>query len=124
MPTYDYRCPNGHAFEVFQKMSDEPGAPCPDCGADAERQLSGGAGFLFKGEGFYITDYRSDSYRKAAEKDRKAREGASSGSSSAAGSSAEGSSAASGGGSSSPSDAGSKPEAPAAPSSGSAGADA
>jgi len=70
MPTYEYRCPEGHAFEVFQKMSDEPGADCPECGRAAERQLSAGAGFLFKGEGFYITDYRSDSYRKAAEKDR------------------------------------------------------
>ncbi|MDT8367691.1 MAG: FmdB family zinc ribbon protein [Longimicrobiales bacterium] len=69
MPTYEYRCPNGHAFELFQKMSDEPGAPCPECGADAERQLSAGAGFLFKGEGFYITDYRSESYRKAAERE-------------------------------------------------------
>ena len=71
MPTYEYRCPScGHVFDVFQKMSDEPGAECPECGAAAERQFSAGAGFLFKGDGFYITDYRSDSYRKAAEKDR------------------------------------------------------
>ena len=66
MPTYEYHCPNGHAFDVFQKMSEEPGAECPECGAAAERQFSAGAGFLFKGDGFYITDYRSDSYRKAA----------------------------------------------------------
>lgn len=67
MPTYEYRCPAcHHEFEKFQKMSDKPGAPCPECGADAERLLSGGAGLLFKGSGFYITDYRSDSYRKAA----------------------------------------------------------
>ena len=90
MPTYDYRCPNGHAFEVFQKMSEEPGASCPECGADAERQLSGGAGFLFKGDGFYITDYRSESYRKAAEKDKKAAEGSSSGSGSKGGDVASG----------------------------------
>jgi len=47
-------------------MSDEPGAACPTCGADGERQLSGGAGFLFKGSGFYITDSRSDDYKKRA----------------------------------------------------------
>ena len=66
MPTYDYECPSGHRFEVFQKMSDEPGADCPDCGAPAQRKISGGAGFLFKGDGFYITDYRSDEYKKRA----------------------------------------------------------
>jgi len=75
MPTYEYRCPNGHAFEVFQKMSDDPGASCPECGADAERKLSGGAGFLFKGDGFYITDYRSESYKKAAAKEKEAATG-------------------------------------------------
>jgi len=73
MPTYEYRCPScGHVFEIFQKMSDEPGAECPECGSASERLLSAGAGFLFKGEGFYITDYRSDGYKKAAEKDRPA----------------------------------------------------
>jgi predicted nucleic acid-binding Zn ribbon protein len=51
-------------------MSDEPKANCPTCGAAAERLLSAGAGFLFKGDGFYITDYRSESYRKAAKADR------------------------------------------------------
>lgn len=66
MPTYEYRCAEGHEFELFQRMSDEPKAACPRCGEPAERILSAGAGFLFKGEGFYITDYRSDSYKKAA----------------------------------------------------------
>jgi putative FmdB family regulatory protein len=66
MPTYDYECPKGHRFEVFQKMTDEPVAVCPECGAAATRQISGGAGFLFKGEGFYITDYRSEDYKKKA----------------------------------------------------------
>lgn len=67
MPTYDYRCRAcGHDFEVFQRMSDTPGASCPDCGHGAERLISGGAGFLFKGDGFYITDYRSEEYRKQA----------------------------------------------------------
>jgi predicted nucleic acid-binding Zn ribbon protein len=51
-------------------MSDKPGAPCPTCGESAERILSAGAGFLFKGDGFYITDYRSDSYKKAAKTDQ------------------------------------------------------
>ncbi len=67
MPTYEYRCRDcGREFEVFQRMSDEPGAPCPACNATAERLISGGAGLLFKGDGFYITDYRSDDYRKKA----------------------------------------------------------
>lgn len=71
MPTYEYRCPKGHHFELFQRMSDEPVADCPECGKAAERLLSAGAGFLFKGEGFYITDYRSDSYHKAAQAEGK-----------------------------------------------------
>ena len=67
MPTYEYRCSDcGREFELFQRMSDKPGAPCPDCGCGAERLISGGAGLLFRGEGFYITDYRSDGYRKKA----------------------------------------------------------
>lgn len=70
MPTYEYRCPEGHEFEKFQRMTDAPVAHCPECGAAGERILSGGAGLLFRGEGFYITDYRSDSYRKAAEKEK------------------------------------------------------
>ncbi len=70
MPTYEYRCSNGHDFEQFQRMSDPPVATCPKCGAEAERQLSAGGGLLFKGSGFYITDYRSDSYKKAAEADK------------------------------------------------------
>jgi hypothetical protein len=50
-------------------MSDEPKASCPECGQESERLLSGGAGFLFKGEGFYVTDYRSEDYKKAASKE-------------------------------------------------------
>ena len=62
MPTYEYRCPNGHDFEhFFRKISDSQVAlPCPACGAVAERRISGGAGLLFKGSGFYITDYGKD----------------------------------------------------------------
>jgi putative FmdB family regulatory protein len=71
MPTYEYRCPEcGTDFEKFQKMSDEPGYPCPKCGAKAERRMSGGAGLVFKGSGFYITDYRGDGYKKAAEAEK------------------------------------------------------
>lgn len=66
MPTYEYRCPQGHHFEVFQRISDEPGAPCPECGEPGQRQISAGAGFLFKGDGFYITDSRSSDYKKKA----------------------------------------------------------
>lgn len=66
MPTYEYRCPEGHEFELFQRMSDEPLATCPTCGQQAERLLSAGGGLLFKGEGFYITDYRSSEYKNKA----------------------------------------------------------
>ena len=66
MPTYDYECPKGHRFEAIQKMTDKPVAKCPECGARARRKISGGAGFLFRGEGFYITDSRSDDYKKKA----------------------------------------------------------
>lgn len=49
MPTYDFRCPQGHVFEVFQKMSDDPVRPCPECGEDAQRQISGGSGLWLAG---------------------------------------------------------------------------
>jgi len=71
MPTYEYRCPScGTEFEQFQKMSEPPVYPCPSCGAEAERRMSAGAGLLFKGSGFYITDYRGEGYKKAAEADK------------------------------------------------------
>jgi putative FmdB family regulatory protein len=60
MPTYEYQCPDGHRFEKFQKMSDKPQAKCPVCGKPAIRRISGGAGLVFKGSGFYITDYGKD----------------------------------------------------------------
>ena len=60
MPTYEYRCPKGHEFEVLQRITDRAGAKCPRCGLMAERQMSGGAGLIFKGSGFYITDYGKD----------------------------------------------------------------
>lgn len=60
MPTYEYQCPEGHAFDKFQKMTDKPRAKCPVCGKTATRKISGGAGLVFKGSGFYITDYGKD----------------------------------------------------------------
>ena len=60
MPTYEYACPQGHEFELFQKMSDKPRTKCPVCGKLAVRKISGGAGLHFKGSGFYITDYGKD----------------------------------------------------------------
>ncbi len=70
MPTYQYRCPAcGNEFEKFQRISDEPLKNCPECGANPERIITGGAGFLLKGTGFYTTDYRSESYKKEAKKE-------------------------------------------------------
>jgi putative FmdB family regulatory protein len=60
MPTYDYQCPEGHTFEKSFKMSEKPRVKCPVCGKPAVRQISGGAGLIFKGTGFYITDYGKD----------------------------------------------------------------
>jgi putative FmdB family regulatory protein len=60
MPTYEYQCPEGHVFDKFQKMTDKPRAKCPVCGKMATRRISGGAGLVFKGSGFYITDYGKD----------------------------------------------------------------
>jgi len=71
MPTYDYRCEAcEHTLEIFQKITESPKKKCPACGkARLKRLIGGGAGFLFKGSGFYLTDYRSDSYKKSAESD-------------------------------------------------------
>ncbi|MEO5826778.1 MAG: zinc ribbon domain-containing protein [Gemmatimonadales bacterium] len=60
MPTYEYRCAEGHAFECIQKMSEPALTVCTVCGAEAVRAISGGAGLIFKGTGFYITDYGKD----------------------------------------------------------------
>jgi putative FmdB family regulatory protein len=60
MPTYEYECPEGHTFEKFQKITDKPRAKCPVCGKAATRKISGGAGLVFRGSGFYITDYGKD----------------------------------------------------------------
>ena len=66
MPTYHYRCPNcGHAYDKLQKISDTTKAKCPECGTPGERVITGGAGLVFKGSGFYITDYKRAGDRKA-----------------------------------------------------------
>lgn len=76
MPTYDYVCDAcDHRFELFQSITAEPEKKCPECGRKKLRRLIGpGAAIIFKGSGFYQTDYRSESYKKAAEKDKPASE--------------------------------------------------
>jgi len=64
MPTYQYRCNDcEYEFEEFQSMTEPPITVCPHCKGHTRRLISGGAGFLFKGSGFYITDYRSPRYK-------------------------------------------------------------
>ena len=71
MPTYDYECSAcGHGFEAFHSMTAEPLSECPECGGRLERLIGTGAGILFKGSGFYQTDYRSAEYSKAASADK------------------------------------------------------
>ncbi len=72
MPTYDYECGDcGHAFELFQNINDSVKKKCPACKKmKLQRLFGGGAGFLFKGTGFYTTDYRSESYKSGASKDK------------------------------------------------------
>jgi len=76
MPTYDYSCKNcGHQWEVFHSMKQKPIRKCPECGKlKAERMIGSGGGIIFRGSGFYETDYRSDSYKKAATADKKTSE--------------------------------------------------
>ena len=71
MPTYDYVCDGcGHAFELFQSMTDAVKKTCPECGKKKLRRLIGAGGaIVFKGSGFYKTDYRSESYKKGAAAD-------------------------------------------------------
>ncbi len=72
MPNYDYVCQScGHRFEVYQSMNDAKLQDCPveGCGGTVKRLLGTGAGLIFKGSGFYQTDYRSDSYQQGAKQD-------------------------------------------------------
>jgi|SRR5664279_5972508 len=99
MPTYEFTCPNGHDFEKFFRTisSGESELPCPICGAIAARKISAGAGLMFKGSGFYITDYGKDG-KKDQNLPRKSSngEGASSSSSSSDSGSSSGDSKSSG----------------------------
>ena len=67
MPHYDYQCQAcGHVFEVFQSMTDEPLKTCPECQGPVKRLIGAGAGLIFKGSGFYITDYKKSSSSPAS----------------------------------------------------------
>lgn len=127
MPTYQYACSKcGHEFEIFQSMKDSALSVCPKdkCAqkrwgkGKVQRQLGTGAGLIFKGSGFYITDYRSENYKAAAKKDSASpstgsNTGAGSGAGSGGGSSSSGSSGSSGSGTgkpSTPTGSGSKPK--------------
>jgi putative FmdB family regulatory protein len=71
MPTYEYECEKcGTTFERFQSIKDEPIKKCPECGGPVRRLISAGAGVIFKGSGFYATDYRSESYKQEAKKEK------------------------------------------------------
>jgi len=72
MPTYDYFCEDcGHELEAFHSMNAEPLRDCPACGKPAlKKKIGAGAGLLFKGSGFYQTDYRSESYQKSAKAEK------------------------------------------------------
>jgi len=74
MPTYEYECKScSHSFEVFQSMSDSPLTTCPECGSEVRRLIFGGAGVIFKGSGFYVTDKNKSSaaLKTAAKTDKK-----------------------------------------------------
>ena len=77
MPTYDYECGScGHKYELFQSITARPHKQCPSCGRSTAKRLIGtGAGIIFKGSGFYATDYRSESYQKAAKAEADAASG-------------------------------------------------
>ena len=79
MPTYEYECDAcGHEFELFQSITDSVKRKCPECGKLKLRRLFGtGGAIMFKGSGFYQTDYRSESYKKQAKEDRKSSESSS-----------------------------------------------
>ncbi len=61
MPTYEYKCTNGHTFEAFQSITEAPLTKCPKCKAGVRRVINGGMGVIFKGSGFYTTDYKKSS---------------------------------------------------------------
>jgi putative FmdB family regulatory protein len=98
MPTYDYRCRKcGHSFELFHGIKDDEPKRCPKCRGRAQRVPAGGAGVLFKGTGFYVTDYRSKAYKEKARQEKSASGGG--GSTSGGGGSTGGGSGSTSGGS-------------------------
>ncbi|RKU12126.1 FmdB family transcriptional regulator [Candidatus Poribacteria bacterium] len=73
MPTYEYKCLECDIqFEKFQGITAPPLEECPECNGKVKRLIGAGAGLIFKGSGFYTTDYRSEGYKKSAEKDKNA----------------------------------------------------
>ncbi len=71
MPTYEYECKKcGHRFEKFQKMTDEPVSKCTECKGKVARIIGLGGGVIFKGPGFYTTEYRSEDYKKKAKEEK------------------------------------------------------
>lgn len=71
MPTYEYKCVKcGYIFEKFQNITESPYKKCPSCKGPVKRLISGGAGIIFKGNGFHATDYRSRGYKEAAKKEK------------------------------------------------------
>jgi putative FmdB family regulatory protein len=75
MPTYEYKCPAGHSFEKFYPtMNDHRRVKCPVCGKPAQRQISGGAGLVFKGSGFYVNDYKRAGETKEPKEPKEANE--------------------------------------------------
>ena len=71
MPTYEYKCLTcDNQFERFQGITAPPVEECPECHGKVKRLISAGAGLIFKGSGFYITDYRSEGYKESAKKDK------------------------------------------------------
>ena len=71
MPTYEYKCLDcGIQFDRFQSITEDPIQECPECSGQTKRLIGAGAGLIFKGSGFYITDYRSEGYKESAKKDK------------------------------------------------------
>ncbi len=71
MPTYEYECNNcGYKFEAFQSIKADPLTKCPKCGGEVVRLISKNVGLIFKGSGFYITDYRSEDYKRKAKEEK------------------------------------------------------
>jgi putative FmdB family regulatory protein len=100
MPTYEYVCEKGHRFEIFQSMKDAALSACTECGVPARRIIGPGAGFLFKGSGFYTTENRSKEYKKQAKAEAAGTSGSGTGGTAGGsdGSSAGGSTGGAGGG--------------------------